>query len=306
MKNRLYRLVDRWAVRLADSLGITLARAEPLDLRGSVVHPLEGFYIARRYQPVLIDVPVSRLRGLGSAAFPCTPESGHPFIQTLLEYETGKVRDYAGSALDSFYQHWQPKNAAEYLGVESNSECTNLQSLKPVEAVFPWDKHDPQKQWENIQYAVNQSNVSQHVKISKDENRWHFFGPFSSAAGKLEYQRLISIFNSIKDNGYLRKNTTDGDIKGVLMLWDDDWCINISGGQHRCSVLSALGRATVPVLMFYQLPIIIRREDCSYWPHVVDGLFDNESAIRIFDRIFDGRQPWQDKDKPQKIENTHG
>ncbi|WP_006786932.1 hypothetical protein [Thiorhodospira sibirica] len=296
IKNHFYRWADRWAVRLADRMGVTLARAKPLDLRGCDIHPIEAWYRAGRYQPVLMDVPLSKLRGLGSAAFPCTQDSGHPFIETLMDYESGKVRTYAGSALERFYQNWQPKNAAEYLGVDDIPRCEKLRELQATEGVFPWSRNDPKSYGETVNHVIRKASSSPYGKIKQTQNRWHLFGPATSESSEHEHRRLIGAYTSIKNKGYQRNSTNDGDIRGTLMLSNNDWCILIGGGgQHRSSVLSVLGLITVPVRLFYNLPMIVRREDSSYWPHVVDGLFTKEAAINIFDRIFEGRQPWQER-----------
>lgn len=38
--------------------------------------------------------------------------------------------------------------------------------------------------------------------------------------------------------------------------------------------------------------MIVRREDSTYWPHVVDGMFTNQQALKVFDRMQVGLQPW--------------
>ena len=293
MKSRLYRWADRWAVRVADRMGVTIARAKPLDLRGCDIHPLEAWYRAGRYQSVLMDVPLSKLRGLGSAAFPCTRDSGHPFIETLLEYQSGKTRSYAGSALEQFYQNWQPKNAAEYFGVGDDLECAKLRELDAVEAVLPWSRNAPTLQRANVEHAITKASVSKFGRVMGGRNRWHFFGPATKESGMHEYRRLIDTYTAIANNGFQRQDISDGDIRGTLMVDADDWCLLIGGGgQHRSGALSALAVDAAPVRVFYNLPMIVRREDCGHWPHVVDGLFDQTVALRIFDRIFKGCPPW--------------
>ncbi|WP_083499543.1 hypothetical protein [Thioalkalivibrio nitratireducens] len=294
MKSRLYRWADRWAVRVADRMGVTLARAKPLDLRGCDIHPLEAWYRAGRYQPVLMDVPLSKLRGLGSAAFPCTRDSGHPFIETLLEYESGKTRSYAGSALERFYQNWQPKNAAEHLGVGDDPECAKLRELDAIEAVLPWSRNDPALQRANVEGAVTLTSLSESGRTMVARNRWHLLGPATEESGTHEFWRLIDAYRSIKGNGFQRRDVSDGDIRGTVMFDGDDWCVWIGGGgQHRVSVICAQGFAAAPVRVFYHIPTVVRREDSSYWPHVVDGLFTQRAALRVFDRIFEGRAPWR-------------
>ena len=293
MKRRLYHWADRWAVRVADWMGLTLARATPLDLRGCDIHPLEAWYRAGRYQPVLMDVPLSKLRGLGSAAFPCTRDSGHPFIETLLEYESGKTRGYAGSALERFYQNWQPKNAAEYLGIADDPGCAKVRELEAVEEVLPWRREYPSIQQKTVRYSVTRNSASKRGRIQEGKDRHNFFGPATDEFVAHEYERLINAYTSIANYRFQRRDTSDGDIRGTVILDDDEWCVLISGGgQHRSSALAALGFDVAPVRLFYSLPMIVRRDESSYWPHVIDGLFEKRAALKIFDRVLDGRSPW--------------
>ena len=304
MKGRLYRWADRWAVRIADRMGVTISRAKPLDLRGQDIHPLEAWYRAGRYQPVLMDVPLSKLRGLGSAAYPCTQDSGHPFIETLLEYESGSVRCYQGSVLENFYRKWQPQSAAEYLDVDDSQESASLQKIEATAAVFPWSRHDSSVQRGNVSQAIRLVSKKSSGRVPIDMATWHFFGPATKIAGEFEYQRIIDIYQSIKRQGFVRKDTFDGDVKGTLMVKDKEWRFLIGGGgQHRVSALSTMSFSVAPVRVFDHLPMIVRREDSSLWPLVAAGVFDEKTALSIFDRVFEGRQPraisWLDGNEVQ-------
>ncbi|WP_006746544.1 hypothetical protein [Thioalkalivibrio paradoxus] len=236
MKSRLYRWADRWAVRMADRMGVTIARAKPLDLRGCDIHPLEAWYRAGRYQPVLMDVPLSKLRGLGSAAFRCTADSSHPFISTLIECESGKVRAYTGSALEQFYERWQPANAAEYFGFDKDSVSQRMLSLQPVEAVLPWDRYQPSDRKARYQDV--------------DRRNWNHCGPVDLPFGDKEFERLVTAYSSIKER-YVRRNPFDGDITGLLMIHGGSWFIYVKIGQHRVGVFSALGCTQIPIRLFF-------------------------------------------------------
>ncbi|MCG5526261.1 hypothetical protein LRB11_15195 [Ectothiorhodospira haloalkaliphila] len=290
MKSSLYRWADRWAVRLADRMGVTLARAKPLDLRGRDIHPLEAYYLAGRYQPVLMDVPVSKLRGLGSAAFPCTKDSGHPFIETLLEYESGKVRTYAGSALERFYRSWQPKNAAEYFGFDASSATGQLKDLLPVEAVFPWynvSPYDMRERYRRELTIVHQKNYGNRFL-----RNWLECGPVDDDFLENEFSRLLAVYSSVM-GCYERNSGSDGDITGLLMLHEEGWFIHVQSGQHRTAALAALGVDKVPVRLFFRLPMVVRREEVDYWPNVSNGLFSAHQALIVFDRMRNGFPPWQ-------------
>lgn len=289
MKSRLYRWADRWAVRLADRMGVTLARAKPLDLRGQDLHPLEAYYRAKRYQPVLMDIPVAKLRGLSSAAFPCDQSSRHPFIQTLRDYDSGKIQSAKGSALERFYSSWQPSNAAEFFGLDQSKATNILRSLNPIEAVFPWYSASPKEMEFRYKYEITRAHNTHYEDVSS--KNFLECGPVDSDYLDNEFSRLVTLYSSLK-KGYGRKNSSDGDITGLLMLSDNYWFVHVQSGQHRVSSLSALGFNKIPIRLFFRLPMIVRREDSSYWPHVIDGMYSKEDALSIFDRMRDGIQPF--------------
>jgi hypothetical protein len=77
MKNRIYRWTDRRIVGLADRMGVTLAIAKPLDLRGCDIHPLEAYCCN---QAELMNVgwiseahPPIRAGGCGASALSTLP-----------------------------------------------------------------------------------------------------------------------------------------------------------------------------------------------------------------------------------------
>lgn len=290
-KDQLVRWADQWAVPLGDLIGITFARAAPLDLRETDLHPLEAYYRASRYQPVLLDIPVSRLRGFGSAAFPCTQDGGHPFIDTLLEYRSGVIDGPAASALARFYRAWQPKNAAEYLGVKTGGCHEELLRLKPVEAIFPWWNILPRKKREGFRREVSLSHGAKYRDSLN--NDWNFCGPVDDDFLEREFRRLVSVYENVRKS-YYRDARFDGDITGMLMLNGSDWRVQVRSGHHRISALVARGDHSVPVRLFFKVPPIVRREDFGFWPHVVNGKIGGDEALRIFDRIFDGIPPWMD------------
>ena len=52
--------------------------------------------------------------------------------------------------------------------------------------------------------------------------------------------------------------------------------------------------------------MLIRREDVLSWPNVANGLFNVSSATKIFDRLFDARQPLTYQGCKQKGPQVHG
>jgi type II secretory pathway component PulK len=63
------------------------------------------------------------------------------------------------------------------------------------------------------------------------------------------------------------------------------WWIN--SGHHRAPVLSALMFDSVPV----RIRDIVDVRDVSNWPNVASGLFSRKAALRVVERLLEGRLP---------------
>jgi hypothetical protein len=86
-------------------------------------------------------------------------------------------------------------------------------------------------------------------------------------------------------DGYKRHDGGDGDIRAIILINEQNqWVWLSTGGQHRASVLAALGYDSFPV----RVHNVIRREEVKHWPNVVNGLFDIEDALKMFDNMFAG------------------
>src|SRR5690606_4329352 len=102
---------------------------------------------------------------------------------------------------------------------------------------------------------------------------------------RIESQRLLNLLTSIRKKGYEQQYP---DTLGCFILVSGkNYKWYVQGGQHRAAVLAALGRETIPVYVRQ----IVRREDVSFWPNVQSGIFSEEQALIIFDRLFVGNPP---------------
>lgn len=114
-------------------------------------------------------------------------------------------------------------------------------------------------------------------------------GPLSEEKARLELDRLRAITKSIRHRGYRPESA--GHIPGHLMIRDSTWKVMIRNGNHRLAVLAALGRPNVSIVITSSVGNHPRRAEARSWPNVRRGVFTEEEAQFVFDRIFDGRQP---------------
>jgi len=286
-------ILDNWLLMVSDLLGLRVSRAATADFSQCLLHPSEAYY-ASNGRPVVFGVPLSRMRGMGSCAYPCSKSSFHPYVLSLLSHHTKDSDGYAGSALELFYKAFTPSNVSEYLGFNPK-KGDNCAYLSPYKAVLPWEAVTPDQRELSVVQSVYKDQRSRRPRAKLQLNDWHLFGPMSQEAGVSAWLRLVEVYESIKRKGYQRSSRIDGDIRGQVLLDDralETWCFWVwGGGQHRAGALGALGIEFAPVTFLQNRVAIIRRSEAEFWPQVIGGQFTLESAVSVFDRIIEGRQP---------------
>lgn len=258
-----------------------------IDMRRLTRSPIEAVLRAGSARG-LIEVPLADCRLLHAAAFPCRPNAGNPFVETLLAHRAGKCQEYAGSALEAYFTRWQPKNASDVLGLMGRDAPPGLREAEPLAYVMPWSGGCPLQALENRARMIDASHRRAGERTARSEG-WKGWGPVSERVGHLEFERLLRVLRSIETRGYQRTSARDGDIGALVLTTGTQSRFLISPGHHRAAALAAIGFATAPVRLF---PVVVRREDVSEWPAVRGGLFAEDGALAVFDRIFEGCPPW--------------
>lgn len=262
-------------------------KMQPVDLCNLGLGPLEALQRANDF-PFLIEIPLDRCRGLGMLAFPCSHDSRHPFIATIKAYFSSNTSSYLDSPLKRYYDLFQPKTIADYLGLcRSSVEGIFLRS--PLQAIEPWGGIISPKE-ETRKLNVMREESEQHGTTLK-QKEWSFIGPITKERGEMEFLRLTSIGSSIAKNGYIRSNEKDGDIVGKILLRENDYAVLIGAGQHRIAALAAEGYAKAPIVIRPSSVSVVNRNTVRSWPSVVNGQFSVQQALAVFDRVLDGLQP---------------
>jgi hypothetical protein len=259
-----------------------------LDLTGTTNDAIEALYCSRR-QPFLIDIDVTRLRGHGALGLVLDRGIGHPFIDTMAAYGLGQQSGYAGSAVEKFYRDWTPASAVDALGLDAAAASSALRQLPPYATLLPWFQQNPDE-FLAIRESWIRAELSDYGARLDPEHGGLENGPWSPIKGAYEYQRIVSVYDSIRERGYVPAAQRDAHIYGHLLIDGDDWCVLLRNGNHRASALVALGWTRIPVLVISgtETP---RRLEAAHWPNVRNGVFTLDQATAVFDRVFAGTRP---------------
>lgn len=289
-------LRDGGYTALARALGglgfIPRASAGPVDFRGIDMDPSEALRRAADL-PCLIDVRPEHLRNVGPVTgvvyFPCAKMMGNPFVETIKQYLQDPSLDYGRSALRLYHQSFRPDTIAEAFGMEDDGRLHFLLRQPPLLSFPPWVRPpltDYKAHLKRRQVNIDIENRKSGRKLGH-ENGHYGMGPVSDAKGALELRRLISITESIRNNGYQIQTGSEA-VQAVVMRASEHFRFLCANGHHRTSALAALGYTSIPVC---PRPGIVDRDDVMRWPGVEAGVFTPDQALHVFDMLFNGQPP---------------
>jgi len=249
-------------------------------------------------EPIPLVLNADLREGRSAPVFDFGIESYHPFViaaRVAVASPESRRRSLIKEVLDNYYQMIRPATFCDLAGIDGLSE--EVGGLPSYAYVFPWERNSPSEKVLRMSVFVEKENSSRGLDEGK-ESGWTWVGPVSVGKLDVEVTRLADLLSSILTRGYQRSDAKDGDIRGlILMRTPQDWVWLATGGQHRACVLSALGNRTCPL----RVRGVVRRDDVSAWPNVVRGVYTEEQALTIFDRIFSGDYGHLDEDWRKQV-----
>lgn len=265
--------------------------AGPVDFSEECIEPLSAYYRSGA-NSFFIRVPLEYCRHMEIMSFRCDVESGSPYVQTILDYMSGRCVSYSGSYLERFYAKFQPKSAAERMGIE-NPSFEELAIIPPCGAILPWSRSSPweeSRKWRSVVARENRDNGFTKGYEAGDKT----FGPTTREKGELEFRRLIGAYESIAERGYVKNSVGSSNIHAVMLLHGVSQEVRFycAAGHHRLAAMTALGHRYVD--MYIRKTIcgrVFRREEVGFWPSVQSGYLSHEEALLVFDRMFYGEPP---------------
>ena len=284
MKKVIFKI--KRAILLApNKFGFDLIRSLENYVNEEWSSPIELLYKTNK-PLVLVKVPIADIRFMTAHGFKAGKESNAPFITTIREYANDGVKDYSKSTLSQFYSTFQPKSVSEYLYLEKTANNI-LNNLPASGMAYPWSNLEPLDRIKQRTLEIEFDNKEHKSKIKIDGGD-SFYGPVSLEKGELEYKRLINVYNSIKDNGFNVDVKGKNNIAAIVLESNGTYRYFINYGQHRVAALSNLDHEHI--ILQIEKGLIVRRSEVTFWPGVIKGYFTKSEALKVFDRIFTGRE----------------
>ena len=257
-----------------------------VDLSSRTDFPHEAIRIAAGLGPdivPMIRVPMSSLRRnhLGVAI---DDRSSNPFTRAVADYLSGEHADYRESAVHLFYETWQPRTLAEFLGLSVDKNSALASPL--ITSALPWESG-------GIGELVKQRALHEldlWVKFGPPPGPGHGYdhcGPISDSFGEYRFRKHCDVARSIAIDGFM---ATDHIIDVQLLAGEGSWALIVRDGKHRTTALATLDVESIVVCLPHDYPVI-RREHVASWPGVVGGIYTANEALNVFDRFVKGAPP---------------
>ncbi|MFG6158405.1 hypothetical protein ACGTNG_06330 [Halomonas sp. 1390] len=197
-------------------------------------------------------------------------------------YTPGHEKTLLREGLRKFYVAWQPNNAAEFFKLDP-SKARTLSEVPAGMSFWPWDYRDPiqlRNERENRKSKDGPSCWGSEKVIDFD---WKFCGPITEKGLEIEVERMARLVSSIRRRGYCRHDNGDGDIRAAVLIHPDGrWRWFAYSGQHRQAIARVLAGDRIPIRVIS----FVRRDEAAHWPGVTSGVFDMNSALKVFDDFF--------------------
>jgi hypothetical protein len=109
-------------------------------------------------------------------------------------------------------------------------------------------------------------------------------GPVGEPRLSFETDRIVTLIQSMRRQGFVRSNGWDGDVRADILIDEDgSWRWWTTDGHHRAAVAAALDLGTIPV----RIRGIAYRSEVRVWPKVLDCSMSTSGALAFFDLFRD-------------------
>ncbi len=263
--------------------GFRMTKGQPINTVTTAIR-LDQINYKKAKGKVFVKLPTHLLRGFLELGAQMQLGRGNPFVETAKVLIDKPDTPAESTPLAEFYQKFQPRSAAEFLGLTTDAR---LQQLSPWEAQLPWDAV-PGAYVRQFRENAMLEQATQYKTTVTAADGYTAFGPVSNAKLNLEIRRLEAIIESVQQKGY-QPTLSNNHVTGRLLTDGHETVCVLREGNHRASVLAALGISEVIVLV--ELPVVNKLYADKGWPGIKYGFFEQIDALEVFNRILKGKLP---------------
>lgn len=288
IKIYVYDLLS-WIDKILRRFGLSLVRIRERRVGCDMLTDGRSLIYKTGLDPVISELPLKRTRIL---AHPLTKgSSSHinflALDEALRSDEKSKRLNIVENRLKEYceFHKKNPQSLARMFAMDQLN-YPEPGELPPWFFVYPWsDTRDLTERVRMKNFSTFLENVNRKGPAIDAYEGGAQHHPTDMNRATFEARLLHNLLCSIEKKGYRPTPGYHDPIGADLMVESaDNWCWIVSGGIHRCCVLSALEYEKVDVV----IKTVIYRDDVADWPNVRNGLFSEELALMVFDRIVAG------------------
>jgi len=253
------------------------------DLRGKVTDLGDAVYQAKTY-PFIMDLPFDIGGDWLYARY--ADLSLSPYYQAaaaalkVIDNSPQQARDEISKVLQHYANLVTIGHPNELLGLSVEESKFN-DAKKFYEMVLPWDHQDV------LTLSTMRGNNI------RNENRRYGLDSDCGLTGtehidekiKIETNRVYDLLLSMRTHGFIE--SFENMISARVYVYNGQYKWRAASGMHRSAIWAAMGREAIPAI----ISRIINRSEVAYWPAVKAGYYSQESALKVFDRIFNAAPP---------------
>ncbi|WP_145358449.1 hypothetical protein [Alienimonas californiensis] len=207
-----------------------------------------------------------------SLGFSYAPSGWHYFTAMLRDFDRHAGPEGALPPFEQFYEQYHHSTLAGLMGCDGRPGWPH-----DSEYLVPWSDR-------GLSFATDDV---------------HQCGPRSPEAIRADVWGMWELYRKIQAEGYRPARHRDGYIRGVFALrGSGDRRFLVTGGQHRCAILSHLGVEKFRAWLDPSQPIhFVRGSELDSWPQVLSGRWSRDAAAEYFNLLFefDGRERAPDR-----------
>ena len=201
--------------------------------------------------------------------FPYGSDGWNPLVRTLQEFSSDSSLRYEDSTLARLHRSFQPATLGEiFFGESMRGPAKELSKIGADRRFYRYI------------WMVDRELLRDAQRSEPKHSPNYYFGPHSVDSGRREFERLTSVFSSIRDRGF--QPDVFGNVTGYFVA-DDSRCRFVVGaGNHRVAALAALGVDRFPARL-HSHPAAIHRNQIRWWSHEHRGPYSMATAEALFD-----------------------
>lgn len=209
----------------------------------------------------IVRVRLSVCRDILGYAY--TPQGWHYFVAFLRQYADNPRISPEDSVLTHYYQRFAPNSLWEAMtGMPKEALPAEFGDL-PDWPALPW-----------LTRRLTPRDGNQH------------FGTFTRKTIQRHDRLCRSLYDKIREEGYLPDRYPDGYIRGHYLKNGTKYRFIVTAGQHRMAVLAALGYHAFAAKIQPGYPRVADADQADTWPQVINGTYTPGQARRVHSLYF--------------------